>query len=174
MSHQLSKPKKIKDKNRNNSFYHSIIAQRAARVLEERELEFAESHRSDKDTELISYFCHEALRLGHTPREKEITGWKYLLERFGSWDRLIVRAHLKPYDVDEAEHEYSLVKAERERQIELHKERKRKRKIKAAQRLKQQEQKRKEQELWLAEHPEQARKKKKKKKINNSSDKKQV
>lgn len=174
MTDQTNKPKRPKDKNRNNSFYSTIIANRAGRELEKREQEFAEAHCADTDRELISYVCQQALMLRHSPREKEITGWKYLLERFGSWEKVLERARLNPYTVEESERDYAIVREERDRQIELHKERKRKRKIKAAQRLKQQEQKRKEQELWLAEHPEQARKKKKKKKINNSSDKKQV
>jgi len=174
MADQTNKPKRPKDKNRNNSFYSTIIAQRAARELEKKELQFAEDHSKDKDSELILYVCQQALLLGHTPREKEIVGWRYLLERFGSWDKILIKAYLKPYPVQEPESEYAIVREERDRQIELHKERKRKRKIKAAQRVKQQEQKRREQELWLAEHPEQARKKKKKKDPNDPSSEKPV
>ena len=163
MSYKVKRPKQNKDKNLHNSFYNTIIAQRAARVLAQKEQEFMEAHGKDTEAELIMYFCNEALQLGHAPREKEIIGWKYLLERFGSWDRLVLRAHLKPYPVEEPEYEYSIIKKERDRQVELHKERKRKRKIKAAQRRKQQEQKKRDQELWLAEHPEQARRKRIKK-----------
>lgn len=165
-----SRKKQTKDKNKNNSFYSSVIAQRAARELNAREDAFEETHKNDTDNELIAFFHQSALHLGHTPRLKEIEGWRYLEKRFGSWDRLLVRSRLKPYSDGVPESEYALIKNERERQIALHKERKRQRKIKAAQRIKQQAQRKKEQEAYLAEHPE-ARKKRRKK---NRSQKTQI
>ena len=169
MTEPIKREKQTKDKNLHNSFYSTIIAGRVNRELEQREKEFAEAHAKDTDPELVLYVCQQALKLGHSPREKEITGWQFLSERFGGWDRVLLKAHLKPYPVDEPEYNYAIVKEEFDRQIALHKERKCQRKIKAAQRRRQQEERRKAQELWLAEHPEQAKKKKKKKKNTNSS-----
>ena len=171
MTEPVKKNKTTKDKNLHNSFYSTIIAGRVNRELEKRELEFAAAHAKDTDPELILYVCQQALKLGHSPREKEITGWQYLSDRFENWERVLLKAHLKPYPVDEPEYNYAIVEEEFDRQIALHKERKRQRKIKAAQRLKHQEEKRRAQELWLAEHPELSKKKKKKKKNSNHSSK---
>ena len=162
--------KQTKDKNKNNGFYNTVIAQRAARVLEAREMAFEEAHKDDKDYQLIDYFHKCAMRLGHTPRIKEIEGWKYLEKRFGTWDILLIRAGMRRYYSRESESEYALIRDERDRQMELHKERKRQKKIRAAQRVKEQAQKKKEQEAYLAAHPE-ARKKKKRKKPDRSQTK---
>ena len=159
-----TKKKQPKNKNKNDGFYNTVIAQRAAMELEAREAAFEEAHKDDKDWQLLDYFYQCSLRLGHTPRIKEIEGWKYLEKRFGTWDVLIIMAGMKRYYGREPESEYALIKNERDRQLELHKEKKRQKKIRAAQRLKEQAQRKKEQEAYLAAHPEARKKKKKKKK----------
>lgn len=155
--------KQTKDKNKNNGFYNTVIAQRAARVLDARETAFEEEHQNDKDYQLLDYFHKQAMRLGHTPRIKEIEGWRYLEKRFGTWDILLIRAGMRRYYGRDSESDYAIIRNERDRQMELHKEKKRQKKIRAAQRVKEQAQKKKEQEAYLAAHPE-ARKKKKRKK----------
>ena len=171
MADQRKLKKQTKDKNKNNGFYNSIIAQRAARILSAREDAFERDHGNDTDIELLLYFNQKALMLGHTPRIREIEGWRLLEKRFGSWDRLLVRSGLKPYYDGRSESEYGLVRAEREAQMELHKKRKQQRKIKASKRLKLQEQKKQEQQAWQADHPE-ARKKNKGPKESGSSEEK--
>ena len=159
--------KQTKDKNKNNGFYNTVIAQRAARELDAREKAFEEEHQNDKEYQLLDYFHECARQLGHTPRIKEIEGWKYLEKRFGTWDILLIRAGMRRYFGRDPESEYALIKNERDRQMELHREKKRQKKIRAAQRLKEQAQKKKAQEAYLAAHPE-ARKRKKRKKSSQA------
>ena len=158
---------------RRYAMYDSVIANRTEAALQKMEAEFEEIHKEDDDKDLILYVHKEALRLGHTPREKEIAGWTYLVSRFGSWDRLLAKASLKPYVGSDAEGDYTLAAAEEKRQKEIYKEKKREK----ARKAELHRQKMKENELqkaaYLAAHPECAKKKRIKKSyiiVYNSND----
>ena len=147
---------------RRYEMYDSVITNRTKKALEKMEHEFCEAHKDDSDKALIDYVLQEALRLGHAPREKEIVGWSYLAQRFGSWGDLLAAASLEKYQDGASEEEYALVVSETERQKAIFKERKLEKSIKAdAHRKKMRESKLRQQE-YLAAHPE-ARKRKKRK-----------
>ena len=127
-----------KKKNRRNTLYESVINNRTTQSLRKQEQEFAELHRDDSDKTLLEYVLREALKLGHTPGEKEIVGWSYLIARFGSWNDVLEKTSLSKYKSDFPVCTNTLRLAETERQKELYRERKREKKIKAQQWLKQQ------------------------------------
>lgn len=131
----------LKKKDRRNMIYESVINKRTTESLQKREREFEELHSDDSDKALLEYVLREALRLGHAPGEKEITGWTYLISRFGSWDNVLKKASLKRHKSDRSGCSNSLRVEETERQKVLYRERKREKKIKAQKRLAQQKEK---------------------------------
>ena len=142
-----------KKKDRRNAIYESVINKRTTQSLQKMEHEFEELHRDDSDKALLEYVLREALRLGHVPGEKEITGWTYLISRFGSWDNVLKKASLKYYKSNHSGCGNTLRIEETERQKALYKERKREKKIKAQNCLKQQKEAALRNEAWIASHP---------------------
>lgn len=127
-----------KKKDRRNTIYESVINKRTTQSLQKKEHEFEELHREDSDKALSEYVLKEALRLGHSPREKEIVGWSYLISRFGSWDNVLAKASLKKSREEFSGCVNTLRLEETERQKALYRERKREKKIKVQERLRQQ------------------------------------
>ena len=162
-ANNTNKPKKNKDKNELNNYHVQLIISRTLKALNAKEETCKEHHQNDSDLDLIACFMDEAERLGHTPRQGEIEGWRYLLERFGSWDELLEASGLKAFTIEEPYKRYSLFLDEYEHQSLLYAEHKKYKKQRSRERKIEQAQRKKQQEAYLLEHPEAARKKKRKK-----------
>ncbi len=94
-------------------------------ALNEREAHFRTLHENDSDEALIDYVRSCAIKLGHSPRMKEIDGSDFLKERFNTWDSLIFRAGLPkpstPYHIND----FDRVKKEIERKKKTYRRNKR-------------------------------------------------
>ena len=55
----------------------------------ERERLFAEKHAGDSDRELLLYVKERKNKTGKRFKRKDLIGYSYLLERFGSWEKVI-------------------------------------------------------------------------------------
>ena len=64
-------------------------------TLQKQETEFARTHKSDTDDELIAYLVKCSKELGRCPKKEDIIGHTYLKQRFGPWPRILERAGLK-------------------------------------------------------------------------------
>ena len=64
-------------------------------TLQKQEAEFARTHKSDTDDELIAYLVKCSKELGRCPKKEEIIGHTYLKQRLGPWPRILERAGLK-------------------------------------------------------------------------------
>ncbi|MCR4722396.1 MAG: hypothetical protein K5629_01300 [Eubacteriales bacterium] len=158
-----------KNKNELNNYHVQLLSKRAIRVLNARESAFKEAHSDDTNAQLLSYVLDQASSLGHAPRRGEIEGWRYLEERFGSWEIILKKAHLNPYKNNENYRKYALFQKEFDRQRDLYVKHKKYRKQKSLERKIIQAERRKANEAYLAEHPE-ARNKKKRTKTPAASD----
>jgi len=64
-------------------------------TLQKQETEFARTHKSDTEEELIAYLVKCSEELGRCPKKEEIIGHTYLKQRLGPWPRILERAGLK-------------------------------------------------------------------------------
>ena len=64
-------------------------------TLQKQEAEFARTHKSDTDDELIVYLVKCSKELGRCPKKEDIIGHTYLKQRLGPWPRILERAGLK-------------------------------------------------------------------------------
>ena len=64
-------------------------------TLQKQEAEFARTHKSDTDDELIAYLVKCSKELGRCPKKEDIIGHTYLKQRLGPWPRILERAGLK-------------------------------------------------------------------------------
>ncbi len=64
-------------------------------MLQKQEAEFARTHKSDTDDELIAYLVKCSKELGRCPKKEDIIGHTYLKQRLGPWPRILERAGLK-------------------------------------------------------------------------------
>ena len=64
-------------------------------TLQKPETEFARTHKSDTDDELIAYFVKCSKEFGRCPKKEDIIGHTYLKQRLGPWPRILERAGLK-------------------------------------------------------------------------------
>lgn len=78
-----------------NDIYESVIRRMVAQALEDQERNFSRDHAFDSDEQLIAYIREQAETLHYAPREKEIIGWKLIIERFGTWGQAIEKAGLR-------------------------------------------------------------------------------
>ena len=79
-----------------NDIYEAVIRKMVSQALEEQEESFEEIHGKDTDEELILYLQDCARELGYSPRYKEIIGWRFLEQHFGSWNEALQKANLIP------------------------------------------------------------------------------
>ena len=107
-----------------NNYHNEIIKIRVNKALEKKEAQFAEEHKNDTDQQLLFYIHQQALLIHHTPRKREITGWRYISERFGGWDRAILKSGLKPSEAVEPISECPMIKEETALQEQLLKDHK--------------------------------------------------
>ncbi|MBS7298033.1 MAG: hypothetical protein KIG65_03015 [Eubacteriales bacterium] len=71
------------------------IIEKDLQTLQRQEAEFAKTHKSDTDDELIAYLVKCSKELGRCPKKEDIIGHTYLKQRFGPWPRILERAGLK-------------------------------------------------------------------------------
>jgi hypothetical protein len=112
-------------------------------ALEEQEDFFEHVHGQDTDEALILYLQDSARELGYSPRYKEVIGWRFLEQRFGSWNEALQKAGLIPAP------QYPVTKLPRileetEKQKELYRQKKAEKKLKHKQRMEAQARKQKE------------------------------
>ena len=79
---------------RKNEIYDAVIRRMVTEALERQEAGFAREHETDSDDALLEYLCRRAGELGHSPRYKEVVGWKLIGQRFGSWNEALRAAGL--------------------------------------------------------------------------------
>ena len=130
--------------------YQATIRRMVTESLNKKEECFAGEHSSDTDAQLAAYLRKCAADLGYTPHAKEIVGWQYLLERFGTWEQAICAARLKLPTTPNTPSKFQLVLDEYEHQQMLYRQRKAEKKQKHQQRLQEQAVKRKQYELEKA------------------------
>lgn len=99
--------------------FEQILNRRIEEALAQRQRSFPMEHDNDSDEMLLDYLRSFAEELGHTPNSNEIIGGEYLKERFGSWEKLVMKAGL-PMPGRAAEFKHRLIyKQEKERQLTL-------------------------------------------------------
>lgn len=121
-----------------NEIYESVIRKMVMQALDEQELNFTRDHTFDTDEQLLAYIREQAELLRHTPRYKEIIGWKLITGRFGSWGSAIEKAGLHistscPVD------KLPRIQQEVKKQKEIYRQRKAEKKLLSEQRRLQQE-----------------------------------
>ena len=134
------------------NFHEKKIKIRVSKALEEKEAAFAAAHSGDTDQQLLFYLNQQALLIHHTPRKREIVGWRYISMRFGDWDTAIRKSGLKPYMGSMPVSECSLIKDEYELQEKLYREHKIAKKQRAAEHKAKMERQKEISEKWRAEH----------------------
>ena len=124
--------------------YDAVLTKMVVQALQEKETQFADQHEQDTDAQLIAYLRQCAAELSHTPHPKEIVGWQFISERFGTWENALQKARLpRPYTPNTPS-KFQRIIEETQLQQELYRQKKAQKKQKHQQRLQQQAQKRKE------------------------------
>lgn len=124
--------------------YEVVIRKMVTEALHEKEMQFAAQHEQDTDEQLLSYLWKCAAELRHSPHPKEIVGWKYILERFGTWEIALRRARLPCPYTPNTPSKFQLVIHETELQQKLYRQKKAEKKQRSQQLIQQQAQKRKQ------------------------------
>lgn len=124
--------------------YHSVINRMVRESLEAKHNAFAQEHAQDTDQELIDYIRGCALKLGHAPHQKEIIGWPFITERFGTWGDALKAAKLPFPRTPNTPSQFAITLDEIEEQKRIYREKKRQKKLQAQKRLAEQERKKKE------------------------------
>jgi len=134
------------------NYHDKLIKIRVSKALDKKEADFAEAHSGDSDKELLFYLHQQALLIHHTPRKREIVGWRYISARFGGWDIAIRKSGLKPYVGSEPVSECALIKEETALQEKLYKDHKMAKKRRAAEHRARMERQKEHNEQWRREH----------------------
>ncbi|MBQ8796952.1 MAG: hypothetical protein IJZ56_02020 [Oscillospiraceae bacterium] len=123
--------------------YEAVIKRMVTESLAEKEKQFAVEHAEDTDGQLIAYLRKCTMELQHSPHPKEIVGWQYILERFGTWEGALRRARIpRPYTPNTPS-KFQLVVDEIALQQEIYRKKKAEKKQLSNQRRQQQENKKK-------------------------------
>ena len=128
------------------NIYDATIRRMVQEALEQQEQDFRGQHASDTDEQLLAYLRGWAIRKNNTPWPGEIVGGKYILERFGSWNRALALARLPAPKTENQSKSFARIKEETEKQKEIYRKRKAEKKVLANQRRLQQEAKKKHSE----------------------------
>ena len=123
-----------------DEIYRSVIRKMVMKAFEDQELAFEEAHSEDTNQELLRLLRQQAEALGHSPRYKEIPGWRLYEQRFGSWNASLAFAGLAPCGKCVLTKLPRYVEEEK-RQKELYRQRKAEKKLLAEQRRIRQEEK---------------------------------
>lgn len=124
--------------------YQAVIQRMVTESLNQKEEQFAAEHVDDSDAMLLNYLRKCAVDLGHTPHSKEIVGWRYITERFGTWEHALRKARLPWPHTPGTVSKFQLVIDETQFQQKLYRQKKAEKKQKQQQRIQQQAQKRKQ------------------------------
>ena len=84
-----------KDRFNGDEWFRKIVDQRTRDALYKQEQEVLAQHRNDTEEQLAAYVRARAKELGHSPRAKEVTGSRFIIRRFGSWDKALAAARLR-------------------------------------------------------------------------------
>ena len=117
------------------NIYEATIRRMVQQALEDQEQEFRKQHEKKTDQELLMYLRSCAIRLHHTPWPGEILGGRLILERMGSWERVVMLARLPAPRGQNQQKDFTRVQEETERQKEIYRKRKAEKKILAQQRI---------------------------------------
>lgn len=124
--------------------YQATIQRMVAEALNAKEEQFASEHSLDTDVQLAAYLRQCALEMKYTPHAKEIVGWQYLLERFGTWEQAIRAAQLPLPTTPNTPSKFQLVLDEYEHQQALYRQKKADKKQKHQQRMQKQAEQRRQ------------------------------
>lgn len=106
------------------AIYQATIRRMVTEALNAKEEQFASEHSLDTDAQLAAYLRRCALEMKYTPHAKEIVGWQYLLERFGTWEQAIRAARLPLPTTPNTPSKFQLVLDEYEHQQALYRQKK--------------------------------------------------
>ena len=132
--------------------YNAVIHRMVQESLTAKHEAFAQEHAQDTTEQLVTYIRACAVRLGHSPHQKEVIGWPMLTERFGTWGNALRVARLPFPRTPNNPAQFALMLDEIEEQKRIYRERKAEKKICAQKRMAEQARKQKE-------HPQATRKK---------------
>jgi hypothetical protein len=132
--------------------YNAVIHRMVQESLAAKHEAFAQEHAQDTTEQLVTYIRACAVRLGHSPHQKEVIGWPMLTERFGTWGNALRVARLPFPRTPNNPAQFALMLDEIEEQKRIYRERKAEKKIRAHKRMAEQARKQKE-------HPQATRKK---------------
>ena len=104
--------------------YESVIRNRVAKALDEKETEFAKKYRFASDEVVLEYVKACASELKHTPWPREIIGGRYLAIRFGTWKNVLRSAELPNPKTPDISENFAIVREETENQKILYRRRK--------------------------------------------------
>ena len=104
--------------------YESVIRNRVAKALDEKELEFEEAYKSASDKELLDYLRSCAIMLKHSPWSREIIGGRYIKNRFKTWTEALKKAGLPAPKTPDEPKNFLIVMEETENQKILYRRRK--------------------------------------------------
>ena len=79
-----------------DEIYRAVIRKMVAKAFEDQEVAFEEAHCEDSNQDLLLLLRQQAEVLGHSPKYKEIPGWRLYEQRFGSWNGALAFAGLEP------------------------------------------------------------------------------
>ena len=123
-----------------DEIYRAVIRKMVTKALEDEELAFEQAHGGDTGQELLLLLQQQAEMLGHSPKYREIPGWRLYEQRFGSWNQALTAAGLSPCGKCALTKLPRYLEAEK-RQKELYRQRKAVKKLLAEQRRIRQEEK---------------------------------
>ena len=89
-------------------------------TLQKQEAEFARTHKSDTDDELIAYLVKCSNELGRCPKKEDIVGHTYLKKRLGPWPRILERAGLKEKSLKRTQKEQKMNWSENSKSVINH------------------------------------------------------
>ena len=115
--------------------YNAVIHRMVQESLTAKHEAFAQEHAQDTTEQLVTYIRACAVRLGHSPHQKEVIGWPMLTERFGTWGNALRVARLPFPRTPNNPAQFALMLDEIEEQKRIYRERKAEKKIRAQKRM---------------------------------------
>lgn len=124
-----------------NNIYEATIKRMVTQALDAQEQEFTLHRSGDSDEQLLDYLRYCATVLNHTPWPREIVGGSLIEQRFGTWQKALLKAKLPMPSMPDKISGFARYQEETERQKMLYREKKAAKKQRAQQRLKEQKEK---------------------------------
>lgn len=129
------------------NIYNSVINRMVQEALAAKNEAFAQAHIGDTTEQLAAYIRACAIKLGHSPHQKEVIGWPMLTERFGTWENALDAAGLSLPKTPNNPSQFAIVLEETEEQKRIYRERKAEKKQRAQARAAEQAGKRRERSI---------------------------